>query len=153
MRVGGHGDRRDDAHQLPVPGRRPFLRTFEEPAGDCRCPLHRGTALEILDVPEAELLEVGEVEVTHGLGDVAEGVGPLVAVLGRVRQLARTNRVQHDHTGARHLAILRSAWTSILGFLGLAIWIVGTISIAAGVTWLVVKLFPGDEKLKPKPQP
>ena len=42
---------------------------------------------------------------------------------------------------------------TILGFLGLAIWIVGTIGIAAGVTWLVVKLFPGDEGLKAKPQP
>ena len=42
---------------------------------------------------------------------------------------------------------------TVLGFLGLAIWIAGTISIAAGITWLVIKLFPGDENLKPKPQP
>ncbi len=41
---------------------------------------------------------------------------------------------------------------TVLGFLGLAIWIVGTIGIAAGITWLVVKVFPGDEDLKPKPQ-
>jgi hypothetical protein len=41
---------------------------------------------------------------------------------------------------------------TFLGFLGMAVWIAGTISIAAGVTWLVVKLFPGDEDLKPKPQ-
>jgi len=38
---------------------------------------------------------------------------------------------------------------TILGLFGMAIWIAGTIGIAAGVTYLVVKIFPGDEKLKP----
>ena len=41
---------------------------------------------------------------------------------------------------------------TILGLFGVAIWIAGTIGIAAGVTYLVVKLFPGDEKLKPTSQ-
>jgi hypothetical protein len=42
---------------------------------------------------------------------------------------------------------------TVLGLLGLTVWIVGTIGVAAGVTWVVVKLFPGDEDLKPKSQP
>src|ERR671915_105200 len=37
-------------------------------------------ALRVLDVPEAELLEVGKTEPADGLCDVAQGVGPLVAV-------------------------------------------------------------------------
>jgi hypothetical protein len=42
---------------------------------------------------------------------------------------------------------------TVLGLFGVAIWIAGTIGIAAGVTYLVVKIFPGDEKLKPTSQP
>jgi hypothetical protein len=38
---------------------------------------------------------------------------------------------------------------TILGLLGVAVWIAGTIGIAAGITYAVVKVFPGDEKLKP----
>ncbi|MGZ8476095.1 MAG: hypothetical protein ACXWWQ_07755 [Candidatus Limnocylindria bacterium] len=34
---------------------------------------------------------------------------------------------------------------TILGLFGMAIWIAGTISIAAGITYLVVKI---DERLK-----
>jgi hypothetical protein len=37
---------------------------------------------------------------------------------------------------------------TVLGLLGVAVWIAGTISIAAGITYVVVKLFPGDEDLK-----
>ena len=39
---------------------------------------------------------------------------------------------------------------TILGLLGMAVWIAGTIAIAAGITFVVIKLFPGDEDLKPK---
>jgi hypothetical protein len=39
---------------------------------------------------------------------------------------------------------------TILGLLGMAVWIAGTIGIAAGITFVVVRLFPGDEDLKPK---
>jgi len=41
---------------------------------------------------------------------------------------------------------------TILGLFGMALWIAGTIGIAAGITWVVVKLFPGDEDLEPKSQ-
>ena len=41
---------------------------------------------------------------------------------------------------------------TVLGLLGMAIWIAGTIAIAAGITFVVVRLFPGDEELKPKTQ-
>jgi hypothetical protein len=39
---------------------------------------------------------------------------------------------------------------SVLGLIGLIVFVVAVISLAAGVTWLVVKLFPQQEK---KPQP
>jgi hypothetical protein len=42
---------------------------------------------------------------------------------------------------------------TVLGLIGMALWIAITISIAAGVTWVVVKLFPGDDDLKAKSQP
>ena len=41
---------------------------------------------------------------------------------------------------------------TILGLFGVALWIASTIGIAAGVTYVVVKVFPGDESLKPTSQ-
>jgi hypothetical protein len=42
---------------------------------------------------------------------------------------------------------------TVLGLVGIVFWIAGTISIAAGITFVVVKVFPGgDEDLKPKPE-
>jgi hypothetical protein len=38
-----------------------------------------------------------------------------------------------------------------LGLVGMALWIVTVIALAAGVTYAVVRLFPGDDA-KPKPQ-
>ena len=37
---------------------------------------------------------------------------------------------------------------NVLGVLGLILYVVAVVSIAAGVTWLVVKLFPTQEKKK-----
>jgi len=43
---------------------------------------------------------------------------------------------------------------TVLGLLGLAVFIVCVISLAAGVTWLVVKLTPPPSaKKKPEPEP
>ena len=39
---------------------------------------------------------------------------------------------------------------TVLGLIGLIIFVVVIIALAAGVTWLVVKLFPQQDK---KPQP
>ena len=39
---------------------------------------------------------------------------------------------------------------TVLGLLGLIFYVVAVISLAAGVTWLVVKLFPTKEKKKAK---
>jgi hypothetical protein len=39
---------------------------------------------------------------------------------------------------------------TLLGLIGMALWIVSTIGIAAGITYVVVKLSPGD---KPPKQP
>jgi hypothetical protein len=42
---------------------------------------------------------------------------------------------------------------SVLGLIGLIVFCAAVISLAAGVTWLVVKIFPsGSKKKKPEPQ-
>jgi hypothetical protein len=42
---------------------------------------------------------------------------------------------------------------SVLGLIGLIFFCAAVISLAAGVTWLVVKIFPsGSKKKKPEPQ-
>jgi hypothetical protein len=41
---------------------------------------------------------------------------------------------------------------SVLGVLGLIIFIVCVVGFAAGITWLVVKVFPSGSKKKPEPQ-
>ena len=35
--------------------------------------------------------------------------------------------------------------STVLGLLGIVVWIAVVIAIAAGVTWLVVKVTPGDK--------
>jgi hypothetical protein len=37
---------------------------------------------------------------------------------------------------------------NVLGLLGLILYVVAVVSVAAGVTWVVVKLFPTQEKKK-----
>ena len=37
---------------------------------------------------------------------------------------------------------------TVLGLLGLIFYVVAVVSVAAGVTWVVVKLFPTREKKK-----
>ena len=39
---------------------------------------------------------------------------------------------------------------TVLGLIGLTVFVVLVISLAAGVTWLVVRLFPSPEKKKQK---
>jgi hypothetical protein len=40
---------------------------------------------------------------------------------------------------------------TVLGLIGLIVFVVLVISFAAGVTWVVVKLFPQQQK-KPRPE-
>jgi hypothetical protein len=40
---------------------------------------------------------------------------------------------------------------NILGLIGMALFIVATIALAAGVTWLVVKITPSGPRKKPEP--
>jgi len=42
---------------------------------------------------------------------------------------------------------------TVLGLLGLIFFVVCVIGFAAGITWLVVKVFPSGTKKKPKPEP
>ena len=42
---------------------------------------------------------------------------------------------------------------TVLGLIGMVIFIAATIALAAGVTWLVVKITPSEPKKKPKPEP
>ena len=41
---------------------------------------------------------------------------------------------------------------SILGLIGLIVFVVAVISLAAGVTWLVVRLFPSTAQKKTQTQ-
>jgi hypothetical protein len=41
----------------------------------------------------------------------------------------------------------------ILGLFGMVIFIVATIALAAGVTWVVVKVTPSGPRKKPAPAP
>src|SRR5207249_12115247 len=107
VRIRRHRLRRHDAHQLPVTrGRVLPLRPLDQPSGNGRRTRLRRTALEGLDVPEAERFEVREIQASDGAGDVSERVRSLVAVLRGVGKLARTNGVEHDDTRPRHAAIL-----------------------------------------------
>jgi hypothetical protein len=40
---------------------------------------------------------------------------------------------------------------NVLGLIGMALFIVATIALAAGVTWLVVKITPSGPRKKPEP--
>ncbi len=42
--------------------------------------------------------------------------------------------------------------TTILGLLGIVVWIGAVIALAAGVTYAVVKVFPGDRGETAPPQ-
>ena len=132
VRIGRKGDGGDDPHQLPVARRRVLaLRALEQAAGDRRSTRLRRAALERLDVAETERLEIGEVETADGAGDVAERVGALVAVVGRVRQLPRADGVEHDDARTRHAGILRRVDTA-LGLLELAGFVVGMLALSGG---------------------
>jgi hypothetical protein len=37
---------------------------------------------------------------------------------------------------------------TVLGLFGVAVWIIGVIAVAAAVTYIVVKLTPGDKPAK-----
>jgi hypothetical protein len=39
---------------------------------------------------------------------------------------------------------------TVLGLLGIAVWIIAVIALAAGVTYIVVRLSPGDRDEKPR---
>jgi hypothetical protein len=41
---------------------------------------------------------------------------------------------------------------TVLGLLGLIVFVVCVIGFAAAITWLVVKVFPSGAKKKPEPQ-
>jgi hypothetical protein len=42
---------------------------------------------------------------------------------------------------------------TVLGLLGLVLFILGVISLAAGITWTVVKITPAEEPPKPSDSP
>ena len=109
--VGRHGLRRDDAHQLPVTGGGVLpLRALEEPAG------HRGstrlwwTTLERLDVAETQGLEIRQVQPPDGFRHVSQRVRAFVSIVARVGQGSCADGIEHDHAGARHVAILGRSW-------------------------------------------
>jgi hypothetical protein len=132
-----------------VTGRRVLaFRPLDEPAGYRGRSGLRRAAGQLLDVSEAERLEARQIESADRLRDVAERVRAFVAVVRRIGQLARPDGVQHDYACPRHAAILRPGMMTVLGLLGIALFCTAVISLAAAVTWLVVKLSPAK---KPKP--
>ena len=42
---------------------------------------------------------------------------------------------------------------NVLGLIGMIVFIVATIALAAGITWIVVKITPSGPKKKPAPTP
>ena len=42
---------------------------------------------------------------------------------------------------------------TVLGLLGVVVYVVGVIALAASVTWLVVRLSPGTKETKPSDTP
>ena len=42
---------------------------------------------------------------------------------------------------------------NVLGLIGMVLFIVATIALAAGVTWVVVKATPSGPRKKPEPTP
>src|SRR3954454_20925904 len=143
MRIGRERRGREHAHELPVARRRVLaLRPLDEPPGDGRCTGLRRATFERLDVPEPERLEARQVEPSHCSRHVAERVGPYVAVVGCVRQLSGADGVKHDYARSGHAAILRREMLNVLGLIGIVLFCTAVIALAAGVTWLVVKLSP-----------
>jgi hypothetical protein len=47
----------------------------------------------------------------------------------------------------------RAVLATVLGLIGMVIFIVATISLAAAITWVVVKVTPSGPRKKPKPEP
>jgi hypothetical protein len=47
----------------------------------------------------------------------------------------------------------RAALETVLGLIGMVIFIVATIAVAAAVTWVVVKVTPSGPRRKPAPTP
>jgi hypothetical protein len=41
---------------------------------------------------------------------------------------------------------------TVLGLLGMVVWIVAIIALAAGITYLVIRISPGDKPAKPSEQ-
>jgi hypothetical protein len=50
-------------------------------------------------------------------------------------------------------AYSRVALATVLGLIGMVIFIVATIAAAAAVTWVVVKITPAGPRKKPEPKP
>ena len=143
VRVGRERLRRDDPHQLPVADRRVLaLRALEQPAGDRGRARLRRAALERLDVAEAERLQVRADRARRRRARRSRAC-PSPRRRTRRRPAARRRR--------RRRARSRRPWasgystdacTTSFDFFGLAVYIVGVIALAAGVTWLVVRISP-----------
>ncbi len=150
VRIRRERDGGDDAHHLPVTRRRVLaLRALEQPARDRRRAGLRRAALERLDVPEPERLEIGQVETPDGASDVPERVRALISPLGSIRQLTRANGIEHDHAGPRHAGSLRTTWKLSSALSSLLFYVLAILSLSAAVTFAVVKISPAKRTPKP----
>ncbi len=83
-------------------------------------------------------------EAADGAGDVAERVRAFVAVLVGVRQLAGSDCIEHDDARPRAPGYSRTPVANALGLIEFVVYCLASviIGIAAGVTWIVVRLTP-----------
>jgi hypothetical protein len=87
---------RDDAHQLPVAGRRVLAGPERVQAAVERRRARRRDALQRQDRAEPEPLHPRQLQTAGQLGQMGERGGARVAVVGRVGQRARADGVEHD---------------------------------------------------------
>ncbi len=99
----GNALRGDDAHHLPVArGRIHPEAALGQPAVDGRGVAPGRAARDRHDVAEPEGLHGRHVEAAHRLGDVRKRRRSRRAEVGRVGQVARPDRIQHDHACPWH---------------------------------------------------
>jgi hypothetical protein len=108
----------------------------------------RRAALERLDVPEAERLEGRQIEASDGAGDVRQRVRPLVTEVSRVWQFSRPDGVQHNDARTRHIESYPTRVADALGIIGILAFIACVVALAAGITWIVVKVSPNPNRKK-----
>ncbi len=139
--------RRDDAHVLPVAGRRVLaLRAREQTAGDGRRAGLRRAAFELLDVAEPEAPPSSEGRARRRRARRSRACR---TPRRRTRRRRATRRRRRRRERLRKLwawGYSRSALSDALGLILFIVYCLGIVGVAAGVTWIVVRYTPSRNK-------